>query len=279
MSCRAALTIGLAFGASGFAQAEAPLTGERILRQALGNESRQNALREQYLYHEHVESGLFNGDGSPGKPKSTWDYEIVYLEGAPYRKLTGFNGKPLNPKQAAYEEEKMQKTAAERRADQAQQKRKIVAIGVHMADVVRLMDHTLLREDEIGGRKVWVVDSKPARDAVAASADDAKVLCYHYTYWIDQEDRVVAQVEYEVIRAGVDSEPGTRSRTVLAKENGSPWFRRSMNGDFLLKGPHGTNHVFERHRYSGFRKFDAQSDIQFAAPPAPAQPAGPFELQ
>jgi hypothetical protein len=188
-------------------------------------------------------------------------------------------GKPLNPRQEAGETEKMRKTAAGRRADQAQTKRRIVAIGVRRADVLRLMDHTLLREEEIGGRKMWVVESKPKKDAVAASAGDARVVCYQYSNWIDQEDGVVAREEYEVIKEGVDSEPGTRSKSVWAKENGSPWFLRSMDGDFIINGPHGTVHSFQRHRFPGFRKFDAESNIEFAEAGKPAQPAPPFELQ
>ena len=273
------LAIGFALGLPAFAQAGVPLTAEQILRQAVENEPRQNALREQYLYHEHVENGPFKADSSPGKPTRTADYEIVYLEGAPYHRLVAFNGKPLNPKQEAYEAEKMRKTAAERRADQARTKRKIIAIGVRLADVLRLMDHTLTREEEVGGRVMWVVESKPKSGAVGASEGDAKVLCYRYTDWIDREDGVLARQEYEVIKEGVDSAPGTRSKAVWAKEDGLPWFLRSLEGDFMSKNPKGMGHVFERHSYSDFRKFDAQSSVGFAEPDAPAHPAAPIEIQ
>ena len=137
-------------------------------------------------------------------------------------------------------------TAAQRRAAVLQGKRKFVAAGVSLDDIVRLLDQTLLREEDLRGRQTWVVQSEARKDAVGESKHDANVLCYRYTHWIDRESQVIAQEDWEIIRSGADTEPGTTSRAVYAAKNGSPWFLQSLEGHFITKGPKGVTRNYER---------------------------------
>ena len=66
----------------------AELTGEAILHMALEGEGRQEKLRQQYVWHEHVEVGPAKVDGSSVKVNITRDFEITFLKGSFYRELT-----------------------------------------------------------------------------------------------------------------------------------------------------------------------------------------------
>jgi len=257
------LGIVLAFAVPCSVPGQSPLTGEQILRQAVEIGKQQDALREQYLYRDHVEILEWKRDGSSGRVLDRRDFEVFYLEGFPYRRLTAINGKPLTGEQEAAEVEKLKMTAAERRAALTQGRRKFFSAGNRPEDILRLLSHVLAGEEMVGGRKAWVVRSEAGKDAAAAPASGASVLCYRYTSWIDQESGVIAQQDFEVVRKGVDTEPGTKSRAVYSTEDGSPWFLRSMEGKFILKRADGEHRSVERHTTSGFRQFSAESALSF----------------
>jgi len=70
--------------------------------------AKQNATRaQQYAFSE--KETVFNFD-SPGTPKPgrsrTWD--VLFVEGKPYPKLVAQNDQPLNERDAAKEEERLQ---------------------------------------------------------------------------------------------------------------------------------------------------------------------------
>jgi hypothetical protein len=253
--------LALVLSLTGALVAAAGLTGEQILREAIENGKQQEPLRSQYAYHQHIDLRRVQRDGSPGRQYYSFDYEVLYLEGAPYRKLLATEGKPLKGKQARDEEDRMRMTAAERRAAPAKKGSPTLRAGVALTDVLRLMNHTLLRQEEVRGRKAWVVQSEPKKGLMAASPADAQVLCYRYTFWIDQEDRVASKIQFEVIREGVDGQPGSRAEFLFAKENDSLWMLRNLDSYLITKGK--PREFWQQERFSDFKKFSADSTIQF----------------
>jgi hypothetical protein len=109
----------------------ADLTGEQIMRNAVEANRHQEALRQQYLYREHQENGPAKPDGGAAKVRISRDFEVIFLEGDFYRRLVALDGKPLSPKQAREEEEKMRMTAAERIAKHPP--KKVVHTGVPLS--------------------------------------------------------------------------------------------------------------------------------------------------
>lgn len=253
--------------------AQGPIPADEILKQAAENQKKQVALRAQYCYRDHEERRRVGEDGKPGKMFLNVDYEIIYLEGGPYRKLMLRNGKPLEPKEAQEVEAQMQKTAAQRREEQKRggPVRRLISMNPGgLDDMVRLMDNTLLREEEINGRKAWVIQSQPKKDSFSSSPQDAEVLCYRHLFWIDQEDHVVARHDAEVIRGGLDVRPGTTLKVTYAKEDGAVWFPRVVTTVAEIKpidSPHEKYHEQVENRYSDFRKFGAQSTITYETKP------------
>lgn len=238
----------------------ADLTADDILQRSAEAERTQAILRAQYFYREHAIRST-----GPGKITYTQDFENIVLEGEPYRRLVLRDGKPLDRKRAEEEERKLQLTAAERRAERAQPQKsgpKVIPFSeARPADLLRVMDNKLVREEVLHGRQSWVIESEPKRDLVPADAIDQKLACYRYVLWIDQQDFVIAQRDSEVVREGAESRPGSKLRSVFRKEDDLPWFRHSMEGEFFTSAPKA--HWFQKHSFSGFKKFQAESKIEF----------------
>ncbi len=222
-----------------------------LLERALGNEARQGKERESYFYREHAEHLRPNGQRN-----FTQDYEWVYLEGEPFRRMVARNGKPLKGRLARDEAERLRMTAAERRAHARKPNPRVIQVGNLSGKVILTeMDHTQLADEQIDGRKVWVIraEPKPGRESIA----------YRMTFWIDQEDTVLARVKYEVIAHGTDSLPGTWSLATYTRHEPGLWFKTRVEGEFYTGPPRPRSHWRQIHVFKDFRKFDAESTITF----------------
>lgn len=242
----------------------AELTGEEIMRSAVEANRHQEVLRQQYLYREHQENGPAKPDGTPAKVRISRDFEVIFLEGDFYRKLIAVDGKPLKPKQAQEEEEKMRMTAAERKAKHPP--RKTVHTGVPLSALVPVMDHRLLREEEIGGRKYWVVQSEPKKDAASKTALETQALSYRYTHWIDEADKAVFRKEWEVIGAGVDMKPGSTTKLLFTRNAEGVWLLERADLLILSSDKLGGNRFFQTNVFSDYRKFITETNVTFDEP-------------
>jgi hypothetical protein len=231
--------------------APALLAQSPVLEKALGNEVRQQKERRQYFYREHAEHRRPNG-----KLNFTQDYEWIFLEGEPFRKMVARNGKPLKGRRLRDEEERMRMTAAERRAEAARPKANIITVGnLSGQTILTRMDHTPMGEEQIDGRATWVIraDPKPGQESIA----------YRMTFWIDQEDTAIAQLRYDVIGRGVDSLPGSWLITTYTRLREGLWFKKTLQGEFHSAPPRPRSHWKELHTFRDFRRFDAESTVTF----------------
>jgi hypothetical protein len=223
-----------------------------LLEEALGNETRQERERGRYFYREHAEHRR-----PGGQLNFTQDYEWIYLEGEPFRKIVARNGKPLQGKAAREEEARMRMTAAERRASGRKPNPRVIRVGgLSGKTILTAMTHTAAGEEMVDGRKSWVITAEPK--------PGPETLAYRMTFWIDQQERVLAQVKYEVIGRGEESLPGTWLTTTYVRFAEGLWFKRSLNGEFFTGPPvRPRSHWRQRHTFSDFRRFDAESTVTF----------------
>jgi hypothetical protein len=183
---------------------------------------KQNASRiRQYTYVEENSHVDIQKDGSK-KIASSETHEIIYLEGTIYRKLVAKNGQPLNKKDAAKEEEKLQRAAEERRQPSRSSGRTLT-IGTN-ADLLTLCDNQLFGEEEIQNRKAWVIESSPKAGYVPANDREKDVLSWQTRLWIDQQDNMPLRQIRTVIRERSSFKPGTIFATDYEKINGEDWF-------------------------------------------------------
>jgi hypothetical protein len=162
-------------------------------------------------------------------------------------------------KLAKEEAERLRMTAAERRKHAARPNPRVISVGNLSGKVILTeMDHTEVGEEEIDGRKVWVIraERKPGHEHVA----------YRMTFWIDQQEHTLAQLKYEVIGRGVDSLPGSWLTTRYFRFAENLWFKQSLNGEFQTGPPRPRSRWRQSHTFRDFRKFDAESTVTFQEP-------------
>ena len=240
-------------------------TGTQIVRNAAAIDQQQRKLRQQYLYHDHQENGAVNADGSRGKVRYNRDFEVIFLEGDSYHRLVGQDGKPLKPKQAHEEDEKMRLTAAQRKARHLNARTK--HSGVPLSAMLVVMDHQLLREEEIDGRKCWVVKSEPKQDAVAKTAGETQALSYRYINWIDEAENAVVRQDWEVLKEGVETKPGSKVQVVFTKNADGAWLPQRAEFVSVTGDKPSAARVFQTNVYSDYHKFAAAANIQFDETP------------
>lgn len=241
------------------------LSPSSTLKMAFDNEAAQERIRSQYFYRERAEHRRAGAGDQPGKLNFNHNYEWVYLEGEPFRRLVAINEAPLKGKQAAEEERRLRMTGTERRATASQnrERSKAVSFGdVELAVIWRVMEHTLLREELPGGRTTWLIQSEAKVGVAPNSAEERRALCYRYTFWVDAQDLAISQKKYEVVREGVDTLPGSWSTTAFHRHSAGLWFPERIIG-YYVTGPPRPSQWFQSHRFFDFRKFDSESTIVF----------------
>ena len=254
----------LALGIVGTYAATTP-SADELLNRVLAAEPAREQMRAHYIYREHTERSH-----PDGKVDFTVEYEWIYLEGKPYRRLVARNGKPLKGKQAEEEERRFQMTRAERRAADAKRKPDpgILSAGIDLAHIVKLMTHSITGEESINGRPTWVIHSEPAprnSDAILSKKEQER-LCYRTTLWIDKEDFAITQKRWEVTKIGPQVLPGSHSIETYDRIAPGLWMIHVLEGEFYSGPPQPKGHWKQTHRFSDYRKFGSESNVSFDPP-------------
>ncbi len=166
------------------------------------NEKRQR----DYTY---VEREVENRLGGNGQTKSTEvrTYEILEIYGQQVQRLIEKDDRPLPEKDAAKEEEKIQKIIDKRKnesesdrkkRDEKEEKeredgRKFVR------EVADAYNFKLVGTELVGGREAWVIAGEP-RPGFEPHMKDAKYLSkFHGRVWIDKDDLQLARMDIECL--------------------------------------------------------------------------------
>jgi hypothetical protein len=179
----------------------------RQLFRVVADKDIENDKRQRdYTYiNREVQHNL---DGK-GKTKSTEvkTYEILQIYGEQVRRLIQKDDKPLDAKEAAKEEEKIQKIIDKRKNESEQDRRKREEKDVKereddrkfVREVADAYDFTLVGTEEVGGRAAWVIDGEP-RPGFEPHTREAKFLSkLRGRVWIDKGDMQLAKMDIEAI--------------------------------------------------------------------------------
>ena len=166
------------------------------------NEKRQH----DYTYTDREVEHKLDGKG---QVKSTEEktYEILEIYGAPVQRLIEKNDKPLDAKESAKEEEKIQKIIDKRKneSDEARKKREEKEVKERedgrkfVREVADAYDFKLVGTEPVGGREAWVIDGEP-RPGFEPHMKESKFLSkFHGRVWIDKADLQLAKMDIEAI--------------------------------------------------------------------------------
>ncbi len=237
-----------------------------ILERFVAAQKKNGEQASQYTYVEQTVYFGFDKNGQPQK-KSSETNDVIFLEGSTYKRLIARNERPLDPKEAAKEEKKMQQTAAERRQ---QRKSGIFHKEVTMgsdADLLTLFDSRLLGEEEVNGRKTWVVECSPKAGYKPANEREKEVLSFSRKLWIDELENVTLKSVHTVVGPHIVFMPGTTVTWEFEKINGDAWVMASMVLDGRLQIAKIVKpRARTEYKNSKFQKFDVQSSITTGEP-------------
>ena len=237
----------------------------------LENEKRQR----DYTYIEHQIEHRLDGKGQ-AKSTEVKTYEIVEIYGEQVERLIEKDDKPLNTKDAAKEEEKIQKIIDKRKnesdADRNKRKEKEEKEREQgrkfVTEVADAYNFTLVGTEQVDGREAWVIDGEP-RPGFEPHMKEAKFLSkFRGRVWIDKGDLQLSKMDVQAIDTVsvgwvlARIHKGTRVILEQTRVNDEVWLPRHVNFKLdmrvaLLKG----YNLDGEQSYRDYKKFRTSSKI------------------
>lgn len=187
--------------------AAAGQTGPReIVIESMAANEKNFRLARNYTFVERTERRSLDGAGQVKEKQSrTWD--ITLLEGSPYRRLLERDDKPLAEKEARKEQEKLDKSIAERRKEtEAQRAKRITEYErgrERERDLVRevadAFDFRIAGGERVDSRDVWVIEATPRAQYQPRSRMAKALPHFKGKLWIDKESHEWVKMEAEAI--------------------------------------------------------------------------------
>jgi len=263
---------GLTAGADGkLSQAQM----QQLLRVVADKDIENDKRQRDYTYIERQVENKLDGRG---KTKSTEvrTYEILEIDGEPIERLIAKDDKPLNPKEASREEEKIQKIIDKRKNESEADRRKRAEKELKdredgrkfVREIADAYDFTLVGSEPVAGREAWVIAGEP-RPGFQPHMKDAKYLSkFHGRVWIDKGDLQLAKMDVECLDTiswgGLLARfhQGSRFTLEQTRVNNEVWLPRQLaiKVDVRLALLKNLNVDVEQ-TFRDYRKFRASSKI------------------
>ena len=179
---------------------------QQLLRVVADKDLENDKRQRDYTYIEREVQNRLDGKGQI-KSTEIRTYEILEIYGEQVQRLIERDDKPLDAKDAAKEEDKIQKIIDKRKneSEQARKKReqkeeKDREDGRQFVkEVADAYNFKLVGTELLGGREAWVIDGEP-RPGFEPRMKDAKFLSkFHGRVWIDKSDLQLAKMDVEAI--------------------------------------------------------------------------------
>jgi hypothetical protein len=236
----------------------------------------ENQKRERdYTYIDREVQNKLNGNGQT-KSTEIKTYEILRIAGEQVRRLIAKDDKPLDGKDAAKEEEKIQKIIDKRKNESEEQRKKREEKEEKdredgrkfVKEVADAYNFTLVGSELVGGREAWIIDGEP-RPGFEPHMKDARFLSkFHGRVWIDKTDLQLSRMDIEAIDTVsvgwvlARVHKGSRFMLEQARVNDEVWLPRHVTYKFdarlaLVKG----FKIDGEDMYRDYKKFSASSKI------------------
>jgi len=179
---------------------------KELIRKVADNDIENDKKQRDYTYIEHEVQHKLDGKGQR-KSTETKTYEILEIYGEPVERLTEKNDKPLSGKEAAQEEEKIQKIIDKRKNETEKERKKRLEAEEKDREegrqFVREIDDaynfSLVGTEVVGGREAWVIAAEPRPEFVPHSKNANFLPKFHGRLWIDKADVQMAKMDVECL--------------------------------------------------------------------------------
>jgi len=252
--------------------AQAAEDADSLLQRLIHAQKQNDAQADRYTYVEEADYFTYDKSGQLHKLRSTTS-EIMFIEGTRYTKLVARNGQPLSAREQQRVEKEMRETAQERRKRLHSVQGGWIYFGRQRADLgslqelLVLFDNRLAGEEEIGGRKAWVVECTPEADRVPANQHEKQLLHFPRKLWIDQADNVLLKEVFSVTGDDLLAKPGSTVTLQFDGINQEVWQLVSIVLDIHeQQGKTVRPGARTEYRNSRFQKFQVESTITVEPP-------------
>jgi hypothetical protein len=189
--------------------APATLSNDQIkdlIRQVAEKDIENDKRQRDYTYIERSEEHQLNGKGDVASTE-TKTYEVMEIYGEPVERLIAKNDNPRSEKDAAKEDEKIQKIIDKRKneSDSAREKRlkneekDRQETREFVTEVADAYNFKLEGTEDLAGRETYVIDAEP-RPGFEAHRKEAKILPkFRFRIWIDRAEHQWVKVDAECI--------------------------------------------------------------------------------
>jgi len=268
------MRIAMALALASVAMGQTPDAHEIVERSVKAGEENWQVARN-YTFLERTEERRLDSAGQV-KSKDVKTYDVTLLEGSPYERLVERDDHPLPPAEEKKEQEKLEKSIADRMKETpAERERRIADYEKRrkreqetMHEVAEAFDFKIAGQERVDGREVWIVDAEPRRDYHARSRD-AKILPHvRGRLWIDQKTfdwvkldaMVIDSVTWGLFLVRLDK--GAHIAIDETRVNDEVWLPRwiSITASARL-GIFKQLRVQQETTYRNFRKFQTDSRI------------------
>jgi len=179
---------------------------EDLIRKVADNDMENDKRQRDYTYIERDVEDKLDGKGQT-KSTEVRTYDVLEIYGEQVQRLIAKDDKPLSPKEAGKEDEKIQKIIDKRKneSDEARRKRleqeeKDREEGrKFMGEVADAYNFQLVGSEQIGGRDNWVIDATP-RPGYQPHVKYANYLPkFRFRVWIDKSELEWTKLNLEAI--------------------------------------------------------------------------------
>jgi len=177
-----------------------------LIRQAAGKDVENDKKQRDYTYVEREEEHKRNGKGEVASSEIR-TYDVMMLYGEQVRRLVSKNDRPLPEKDAAKEEEKIQKSIDKRKNENEDDRRKRLEKEEKqraddrkfVGEVADAYNFRLVGVESMNGRDTFVIDADP-RPGFQPKLRDAKMLPnFRFRVWIDKAESQWVKLDIQCI--------------------------------------------------------------------------------
>jgi hypothetical protein len=179
---------------------------QELLRVVAEKDMENDKKLRDYTYTEREVNAKLDGKGAV-KSTDVKTYDIMEIYGEQVQRLTEKDDKPLSQKDAAKEDEKIQRIIDKRKNESESDRKKRLEKEEKerederkfVLEVADAYNFKLVGTETVGERNAWVIDAEP-RPGYEPHMKEAKFLPkFHGRVWIDKSDLQLAKMDVECL--------------------------------------------------------------------------------
>jgi hypothetical protein len=179
---------------------------QELLRIVADKDLENDKRLRDYTYIERDQEHKLDGKGQV-KSTEVKTYEVMELYGEQVQRLIEKDDKALDQKDAAKEEEKIQKiidkrkneSEGDRRKREEKEEKDREEDRKFVREVADAYNFTLVGTETLGGREAWVIEGEPRPGFVPQLKESKYLSKFRGRVWIDKDDLQLAKMDVECL--------------------------------------------------------------------------------